>query len=292
LKRLGPQLVNLKKDNKVAILFSADSANALSYMPFSDKVTYETILSQMWDALCELNVEPDLVQPGSPRLSEYRVLLVPPLYSASDEVLRQLSDYVKGGGHIVVAFKSGFTNEHSTVRHQVAPGPLRVAAGFRYQEFMSLAQPVPLKPDPFEAGQENQASVWAELLIPETAEVLASLDDADWKSPVITRNRYGTGTLTYEASMVTDALQRAIIRDTLSRAGVASVDQNLPGTVRVRHGVNNRGKRIRYYFNFSSRQEGFAYAHAKAFELLKECEVETGAHVMLPPWGVAILVEQ
>jgi beta-galactosidase len=38
LKKLGPQLVNLRKDNKVAILFSTDSANALSYMPVSDHV--------------------------------------------------------------------------------------------------------------------------------------------------------------------------------------------------------------------------------------------------------------
>ena len=44
LKKLGPQLVDLKKENKVAILFSADSANAISYMPFSDHVSYMTVL--------------------------------------------------------------------------------------------------------------------------------------------------------------------------------------------------------------------------------------------------------
>jgi len=38
LKENNWQLVNLKKDNKVAILVSTDSANALSYMPVSDKV--------------------------------------------------------------------------------------------------------------------------------------------------------------------------------------------------------------------------------------------------------------
>src|SRR5207244_1378066 len=51
LKRLGPQLVNLKKNNEVALLFSADSANAISYMPFSDRVDYMTVLQQMYDAL-------------------------------------------------------------------------------------------------------------------------------------------------------------------------------------------------------------------------------------------------
>src|SRR5438067_10948237 len=83
LKKLGPQLVNLKKDNKVAILFSADSANSISYMPFNDRVDYMTILTQMYNALYDLNVEPDFVQAGDAYLSPYKVLLVPPLYSAS-----------------------------------------------------------------------------------------------------------------------------------------------------------------------------------------------------------------
>src|SRR5262249_3902188 len=95
LNRLGPQLVNLTKDNKVAILFSADSANALTYMPVSDHLNYMTVLKQMYDGLYALNVEPDFVQPGDSNLSAYKVVLVPPLYSASDRVLQQISDYVK-----------------------------------------------------------------------------------------------------------------------------------------------------------------------------------------------------
>src|SRR6185437_1967694 len=116
LKRLGPELVDLKKENKVAILVSVDSANALSYMPVSDRVNYTTVLEQMYEALYDLNVEADFVQAGDPNLTRYKVLLVPPLYSASDAVLQHISDYVKNGGHIVMSFKSGFTDENSTVR--------------------------------------------------------------------------------------------------------------------------------------------------------------------------------
>src|SRR3989441_12211393 len=140
LRRLGPQLVNLRKDNSVAILFSADSANALSYMPVSDSVNYMTVLRQMYNALYDLNVEPDFVQAGDLNIARYKVLLVPPLYSASDEVLQQISDYVKSGGQIVMAFKSGVTNQDSTVRAVIAPGQLGAPAGFHYQKFPKLAQ--------------------------------------------------------------------------------------------------------------------------------------------------------
>src|SRR5438067_13419009 len=188
LKQLGPQLVNLKKDNKVAILFSADSANTISYMPFSDRVNYMTILTQMYNALYELNVEPDFVLAGDADLSPYKVLLVPPLYSASDEVLRQIADYVKNGGHVVMAFKSGFTDQYSRVRAVMAPGPLRDVAGFHYQEFTNLAEPEQLKPDPYGVGEQNKGAVWQEFLVADTAQVITSFDDAYWHFPAITRN--------------------------------------------------------------------------------------------------------
>ena len=292
LKRVGPRLVNLKKENKVAILFSPDSANALKYMPFSDRIDYDAIVRQMWTALYELNIEPDFVPAGDRALSRYKLLLVPPLYSASDTVLREISDYVKSGGHVVMAFKSGFTNECSTVRDVMAPGPLREAAGFHYQEFSNLAEPVRLTPDAFRAGAENKASVWAEFLMPDTAEVVASLDDPYWHFPVITRNRYGNGTLTYEATVVTDVLQREIVHDAIVRAGLAGVDQKLPQVIRVRQGRNAQGQTLRYYFNFSGQAEGFSYPYAEGVDLLTGSAIEKGANVTLRPWGVAVLLER
>jgi len=50
-------------------------------------------------------------------------------------------------GRVVMAFKSGFCNEYSTVRWETMPGLLRAAAGFHYQEFSSLKQPLALKGD-------------------------------------------------------------------------------------------------------------------------------------------------
>ena len=75
----------------------------------------------------DLNVQPDIVPAEGASLSRYAVILVPPLYSASDDVLARVGEYVRNGGHVVMAFKSGFTNEHSTVRDVIAPGPLRAA---------------------------------------------------------------------------------------------------------------------------------------------------------------------
>ena len=290
LKKFGPQLVNLTKQNQTAILFSADSANAISYMPFSDTVGYMSVLQQMYGALYDLNIEPDFVPAGAP-LSRYKVVLVPPLYSASDEVLAQLAAYVQGGGQVVMAFKSGFTNEHSTVRDTMAPGPLRAAAGFHYQEFTNLAEPLRLTPDPYHAGNENKGSVWAEFLTPDTAEVVSSFDDPYWKFPAITRNRYGSGTLVYEGTVLTDSLQRELIREALGRAGLAGPDQKLPARVKVRHGRNTQGKLLHYYLNFSGSPQTLVYPYGNGSDLLTGATVRSGGSLMLKPWDLAIVME-
>jgi len=292
LKKLGPQLVDLKKDNKVAILVSTDSANALSYMPVADHVNYMTVLRQMYDALYDLNIETDFVQAGDANLSRYKVLLIPPLYSASDQVLQQVSDYVKNGGQVVMSFKSGFTNEYSTVRDVMAPGPLRPAAGFHYQEFTNLTEPERLTPDPFGVGEQSKGSVWEEFLMPDTAEVIASFDDPYWHFPAITRNRYGTGTLTYEGTFLPGSLQREVLRDVLKRAGLTGPDQNLPGTVKVRHGRNAQGKLLHYYLNFSGEEQSAPYSYGNGPDLLTGASLKPGQVLKLKPWDLAIVAEQ
>jgi len=292
LEKIGPRLVNLKKDNHVAILVSTDSANAIGYMPFADHTDYLSILHQMYGALYDLNVEPDFVSANDPQLSGYKVLLVPSLYSASDAVLRRISDYVKGGGHIVLAFKSGFTNEYSTVRAEMAPGPLREAAGVHYQEFSSLAEPKRLQPDRFGVGEHNKGSVWQEFLIPDTAETLASFDDPYFHFPAITRNKFGAGTLLYEATVLTPELQREIIRDTLKRTGLTGPDQELPAAVKVRHGRNSSGEVLHYYLNFSGQLQTVSYPYADGSNLLGGSPVEHGQQLKIGAWNLAIVAEK
>ncbi len=79
------------------------------------------------------------------------------------------------------------------------PAVLREAAGFHYQEFSSLHQPLALKGDPFHTGNENQVTDWTEMISLDTAKALAYYDHPFFgKFPAITRNSFGKGTLTYE----------------------------------------------------------------------------------------------
>lgn len=293
LKRVGPIIANTRRKNDVAILYSNDSLQGIEFMKFSDRVSYRTVMWQMYHAMYRSNVGVDFIFPESTNFGKYKVLLVPPLYVASDEVLNKLSEYVRNGGNIVMAFKSGFTDEHDTVRWSMAPGPLRAAAGFHYQEFSSLKQPLPLKGDPYHVGEANKVSDWAEMLLLDTARPLAYYDHPFFAQyPAITRNSFGSGTFTYEGTVLSDALQEKVLLDVLQNAGLTGPDQKLPAAVRVKHGVTDRGQKLHYYFNYSSQPQTFDYAYGGGSDLLTQKAVGTSQKLTLQPWDVAIVAER
>ncbi len=293
LQRIGPEIVDFKRRNKVAILYSSDSGYGINFMPFSDHDDYGSVMRQMYKALYHENVGIDFIFPETTDLSKYKVIVVPPLYVASDDLLNRLVEYVRSGGHLVMAFKSGFTNQFDTVRWIMAPGPLRKAAGFRYQEFSNLKSPLALKDDPWKVGSENKVSDWAEMLILEGAQALAYYDHPFFgKYPAITRNTFGQGTLTYEGTVLSDQLQDKVLFDVLQSAQLTGPDQKLPAPVRVKHGVNRDGKTLHYYFNYSSDSQTFSYPYGSGSDLLTQTTIAASQSITLKPWDLAIIEEK
>ncbi len=304
LEKIGPHLVGLKIRNQVAILWSRDSLNAIGFMPFTSNAslpwepgrataTYQTLVQQIHRSLYDMNVGADFVFPDTRDLSAYKLLIVPALYIADDALLQRISDYVKNGGHVVMTFKSGFANENSAVRWVRAPGPLRLAAGFSYQEFSNLEHPLALKGDPYHTGSDNQVSYWAEFLMPEHAKALAYYDHPFFgRWPAITENDFGAGTLLYEGTYLSDKLQTAVLRSAVEEAGLTGPDQLLPAAVHTQHGVNRMGKRVHYYFNYSAAEVNAPYSYAAGTNLLDGKQVTKDAELSLGPWDLAIIEEQ
>jgi beta-galactosidase len=293
LRKIGPRIVDLKRDCKAAILYSNDSRYGIRFMSFSDHADYASVLKQMYGALYRANVGIDFVFPETADFSKYRLVAVPPLYVANDDLLNRLAEYVRNGGHVVMAFKSGFTNEFDTVRWTMAPGPLRHAAGFHYQEFSNLKAPLMLKSDPFKVGEDNKVSDWAEMILPDAAQGLAYYDHPFFeKYPAITRNKFGKGTLTYEGTVLTDKLQDKVMLDVLQLAGLAGPEQVVPPSVRVKHGVNRSGKTIHYFLNYSSNPQTFSYAYGAGTDLLTQTEATRSQQITVKPWDLAIIEEK
>ena len=304
LTKIGQHLVNLKIHNDVAILYSVDSANALDFMPFGlapaeqwhmgpVQADYKTLVDQLHRTLYNANVGTDFIFPEGADFSKYKLIVIPPLYIADDALLQKISDYVKGGGHVLMCFKSGFANENSAVRWVRAPGPLREAAGFSYQEFSNLEKPLALKGDGFSPSATNQAMYWAEFLQLEHAKPLATYDHpffGQW--PAITRNQFGKGTLTYEGTFLSNDLQQHVVLDTLKDAGISPIANELPPSVHEKSGVNSFGKTLHYFLNYSSAPQSFVYNERSGTDLITGLAAHPSQTLSLAPWDLTIVEEQ
>lgn len=294
-ERLSPKLVNLKKSNKAAILISNDSLTALNHfsLMLHDGTKYNDIFRRMYDALYEMNVECDILFPQDiDKLGDYKMVAVPSLYSASDDMLQKLDSYVKEGGRLIAMFKTGFSNEYLTVRHCVQPGMLSDCFGIEYDEFTPPVN-VSLKGDDFDLSEKDRAiTAWMELITPTTAKTIASYNHKFWgKYSAVTENSYGKGTATYVACMPAKAYMKKLFERVIADAGIVSEEQSLSFPIIVKSGINESGKKIHYYFNYSGDDQNVKYLHADSVELIEGKKVSKGTELTLGPWGFGVFEE-
>lgn len=290
-QRLSPQLLNLKKTNKIAILFSNEALTAEGW--FSSGLDYNGVLRSFYDPLYRHNVGCDMVDPSSPDLGKYSLVIVPMLYAAPASLLQRLEQYVQAGGHLLVTYRSGFSDENVQVRTTPQPGGLSKVCGVTYDQF-TTPDKVGLQGDVYQAkATDNQVTTWMELLTPTTAQVLARYEHPAWgKYAAITENRYGKGLATYVGCHTSDAVVDKLVTNAVKKAGLWSADQELSFPLITRGGVNQRKKNVHYYFNYSATPGTVRYPHAAGKELLAGSVVAKGQSLQLAPWGMQIVEEQ
>lgn len=288
IERLGPKLVDMKKDNDVAVYVSNRALSAIDWFRLPGNHGYNEIMRPFYDALYRQNIEADIISPDlRTDLSQYKMIVVPALYSASDEEISRLNAYAEAGGHLVYTFKSGFSNEDTKVRYAVQPGAIAEAAGVTYQLFTE-PKGVTLDTELYgNSGDDLDVRWWMEFLEPTTAEVLARFKHHSWPDyAAITRNHYGKGEVTYIGFMPTDAMIGDLLADTAKRAGVKwNDDAGFP--LIVRSGTLKNGKMVKYLLNFSREPVAVPDSLAKGHELLGDKAATKD--MILDPWGVAIL---
>jgi len=291
LKRLGPKLAGMTKRNSVAIYVSNRALSAFNKFKPSG-IEYNQVLRPFYDALYRMNVEVDILSPDSTmKLDNYKLIVVPALYAASDAEIARLNDYAKRGGHLVYTFKSGFSDENVKVRYATQPGAISEAAGVSYQLF-TTPENVSLDGDPFKVGEaDNKARWWMEMLHPTTAKVVARYKHSSWPADAaMTRNTWGKGEVTYIGFMPSDAMIEKIMAGEVERAGVEPTMAGVRFPLIVRGGTLKNGHAVRYMFNYSATPQQLTVVRAGT-ELLHDRKLASGQKIDLAAWDLAIVEE-
>lgn len=173
--------------------------------------------------LYDASVACDVV-PVDGDFTEYRLLLIPNLYSVTKETAERIRAYVHGGGTLVMSYFSGIVDEHDRVHLGGYPAPFRELLGLRVEEF-----------DPAPDG------TWSEEIHLEGAEAVTTTAEG---APAVTRHAYGEGVAWYLGTRPAPKEMRELFDRVRAECGVEPVLPGLPEGVQARTRVTADGERV------------------------------------------------
>jgi beta-galactosidase len=246
--------------------------------PSSD-LTYHDRLDAIYRALWDAGVTTDIVHPAAD-LSRYRLLIVPTLYLVSDVAVRNIENFVAGGGTVLVTYFSGIVDGNDHVRLGGYPGAFRDLLGVWVEEFFPLAPGQTVQLD-----DGATADLWTEWLHLAGARAVASYVDGPVRgTPAVTEHRYGGGTAVYVATRLDAVATSAVVARCLQHAGIQSVVTAEPGVEVVRRQAV--GNSWLFVLNHTDQPTELA---ATGRELIRDDDCS--GTIVVPARGVAVVRE-
>lgn len=290
LRRIEGKIKNLKKTNKVAIMISNESLSGLAayYIGGFNPSFYNDVYRWLADALFTMNIEFDVIPSRADAIAGYDYIFVPAMYSATEELLTALNDYVRNGGNLIATFKTGFTDEHLKVYCDMQPHILHEALGIHYDQFTT-----PKDVTVSFNGVDGAAKEWMEMVYCDSAKPLANYSHHTWNNYVaVAENDFGKGHSLYLATIFDEKVLMEILRSFFEKTGYSETQKiavNAQYPLAVKQGVNDEGNNIVYLLNYSRFDQSFNNGELAAEELLTKSMIAAKDTLTVEPWGVAIL---
>lgn len=298
--KYGSHLKNLRKKADVALLLSNESLTGLQWFGIHPDLKYNDIVRWLYDAFYELNIECDILSADDSDLfSQYKILVTPALYSASDTLVNNLRRFVLDGGHLISTFKTAFSDPVLKIYADDQPHGLTDVFGMTYDQFTDGVN-VGLKDCVFqnntdkvknkEISLRDTVRYWMELLLPDTARTLASYDHPQWGSyAAVTENRFGNGKAIYLGCYFDPALLKELLSYAVKDAGLTLPAEQYP--VIIKRGVNDYGHQITYIFNYAETPATVTWQGTDARLLLQDQIIKSGDTLTLNGWDFLIVTQ-
>ena len=278
LSRVGERLSGMKKQNRIAIMVSRNSRrNAL--WPEDSAMGYDDYLKWIYDGFYRLNLEVDMIPDTRRDFTGYALLVTPCLYSAEDNLIWAIRDYVAGGGNLIATFRSFFTDENGRVRRDVQPYGMTDVFGMSYEEYTA-----PRATNLPEYGADT--AEWMELLSLSGARSMGTYGGTEWPgTPAVTCHKFGRGAAAYIGCYSPEGLKPILLR-LLSAWHIPVPEISWP--VVMKRGTGRQGSTILYLLHYGSTPRVIPCPGAGR-ELLSGRLLEEGEPLELKPWDVKIL---
>ncbi len=266
----------------VALVFDYPSwwAAELDSHPTQD-LRYPDATMAWYRQLWRRGVTVDVVPAGAD-LTGYRVVVVPTLYTVTDDAAARVAAAAHGGASVLVTYFSGIVDEHDHIRLGGYPGAFRELLGVRSEEFYALQAGERLTLD-----DGTTADLWSEKTHLDGAEVVRSYaDGALAGGPAVTRRAVGSGAAWYAATRLDDEATGRVTDALLAEAGVRPTVDALPPGVEVVRRHADDGTAFLFVLNHTA---GPVVVPGTGVDLLTGTRADGEVHVL--PHGVVVVQE-
>lgn len=285
LKSLGSDVLRSQYVAEVALVVDPVSDWALTVQPGQSKLKYASEILPWYGSIAASHAGVDVVD-ATKDLSKYKIVFAPVMYVVSKEQAQQIRRFVQNGGTLIAGFRLGVKDEHSRIVETPLPGLLRDVMGVTvvdYQPIYSEKQNV--KFSGMLAGADADCRLWADILDPGQAEVLATYTGGAYaEKAAITSHPFGKGKALYVGAHLEPAdLGRVLL--TLTAASGAKGPFQAPMGVEVTRRKTAQGV-VTFVLNHTNKPQSIQVGGTGK-------ELVTGSAysgtVFLEAYGVAVL---
>jgi beta-galactosidase len=223
LKTLGREMLNSSYSANIALFFDLDSDWALAVQPGNKKLTYVSRLTSWYASIAGAHVGTDVIHPEAD-LSRYKAVFAPLPYVVSEKQAANVRSFVDSGGLFVGGFRLGAKDESSQIVRTPLPGWLRDVMGVTVKDYVPIyREKLSVKFSSLLAGPDAECTLWADILQPSSAAVLATYSgDAYGGEPAITINSFGKGKAVYLGADLDPVSLARVLAALLEAGGIKS----------------------------------------------------------------------
>jgi beta-galactosidase len=218
LKRV-PALKDEHQDltNTVGIVFDFDQLWEYASVPQAKRWSQTRWLTIWYAALAQMGMRIKILRPDMEWPKQLPMIVAPGLQMVDENMIRKLTDYARGGGHLVLTCRTALMDKNGQAWEGPTAAPILPLIGARIDSYDGLRE-----------GRFGQVKfgdamyswgVWGDQLIAESGtEVLATYADQFYAAAAaITRKTFGAGIVSYFGVFSEPPLVEAFVKQALGR---------------------------------------------------------------------------
>ena len=281
LKKHADVLCSIKKNNKIALIISNDAMSALDWFPTDKDLSYNDIVLWIYNALYRLNLGCDVIFDSETNWDKYDMLVIPTLYTASEDFISRVKMFTENGGTVFASFRSFVANNDATVYHDKKPHNSTDLFGMSYQQFT----------DPVNVTVNGaKAEYFMELLTPDTAQTVAKYNHKHWgKYSACTKNKFGKGSAWYLGCYIPNDELENLLKQVAQDANIYIPDEHFP--VIIKDCANKNGQKLHFILHYSD-DKGEILSRFNGTDILTGKKYNKNDKIELEAWGVCVIVEE